>query len=112
MREIELGWAHVLQVWWAYFWRGLVYMLLPAFSIGTAIGFFLGVNNVPLEPHAWKIQTVGGVIGLLVGIWLTKVILSKTYSGFRIALIAVPEPTTAVQQGAQAEGPASGGASA
>lgn len=108
MNELEVTWARTIQVWWAFFWRGIVYVMVPAFVLGAGIGIALAVNKIPLEPHAWKIKSAGGAFGLFVGIWLTKLILSKTYSGFRIALVALPEVAVQVQQEAQADGPASG----
>lgn len=91
MNELDVTWSRTMQVWWAFFWRSIVYVMLPAFLLGAVVGVVLVVNKVPLEPHAWKLQMAGGAIGLFVGVWLTRVILRKTYSGFRIALVAVPE---------------------
>ncbi|MEC9407229.1 MAG: hypothetical protein VX549_08135 [Pseudomonadota bacterium] len=105
MNELDVTWGRTMQVWWAFFWRGIVYVMLPAFFLGAVVGVVLAVNKVPLEPHAWKLQMVGGAMGLFVGIWLTRVILRKTYSGFRIALVAVPEIEAAAQPSAPADVP-------
>jgi hypothetical protein len=105
VKELDVTWSRTMQVWWAFFWRGIVYIMLPAFLLGAVVGVVLAVNKVPIEPHAWKLQMIGGAIGLFVGIWLTRVILSKTYSGFRIALVAVSEIETAAQHGAPADVP-------
>lgn len=90
MTELEVTWPRVLQVWWAYFWRGLVYILLPSLFIGAMAGIFMAFNKIPIEAHTGKLQLVGAVIGFLGGIWITRAILGVTYSGFRIALVATP----------------------
>jgi hypothetical protein len=109
MKELEVTWARTMQVWWAFFWRSVVYIMVPAFFLGAIVGTVLAVRDVPLEPHAWKLQLAGGAIGLFVGIWLIRVILSKTYSGFRIALVAVPEAGPSARPAAFADGTTSGG---
>lgn len=64
-------------------------MMFPAFLFGIVLGFVLMANKIPFEPHKWKIQLFGAVFGLFVGVW-ARVILRKTYSDFRLALIPVP----------------------
>ena len=94
MKELEVQWSHVLQVWWAFAWRGFVYAMLPCFVLGLMAGVFFAVRKIPIEPHMWKLQLLGFAIGLGMGIYVIRIVLTKTFSGFRIALIAVPPPGT------------------
>lgn len=105
MNEIEVTWHRVLQIWWAWLWRNLLYVMLPAGLLGAVVGIVFAVNKIPLEPNAWKIQIASAAIGIPVSIWLLQEILKKNYSGFRIALIEIPESQPAVQQSAKAEPP-------
>ncbi len=90
MRELELTWGRILQIWWASLWRNLAYVMLPAAVAGFLFGFVLAINKIPVENHMGKMQLIFALYGLAAGIWITRIILGKTYGGFRIALVAVP----------------------
>lgn len=91
MQELPATWPRVMEIWWGLFWRSLVFILLPSFLFGAVLGVVFALNKIEIQTHLWKIQFVFGVFGLLVGIWLIKIMLGKTYSGFRIALLPASE---------------------
>lgn len=109
MKELQVTWVRAIEVWWAMCWRGIVYAMLPAFLLGAVAGIVLAVNKIPIEPHERKLQLAGAAIGVFAGIWIVKVILNKTYSGFRIVLVKTPAAEMAVEKdasaGAHSEGP-------
>lgn len=101
MRELEVTWGRAVQVWWAYLWRSFLYAILPCVVVGGVIGAVMALNKVPVEQHLWELRLVGFLIATPMAIWVTKVLLSKTFSGFRIALIEVNSVNA--QQSAQAD---------
>ena len=106
--ELDVTWLRAVQVWWALFWRSLAYTVVPAGLFGGIVGAVLAVNKIPAEPHLWKVQVVCGVAGIFIGIWITKIILSKGYPGFRIALVAAGEADNRILPSGQAADPNSG----
>lgn len=93
MKEVEVTWGRVAQVWWALAWRGVLYAVVPSLIVGFVAGIYMALNNIPIAPNEWKIRLLGAFIGIGVGIWVTKIILTKSFNTFRIALIA-PEAAT------------------
>ena len=94
MTELEVTWEKALVVWWALTWRTLVFILPTAFIIGGIIGFIMSALNIPVRSNAIYLNIVGMVLGTVMSIWIIKIILSKTYSSFRIALIKVHSKET------------------
>ena len=90
MREVEfveLTWLRTLKVWWSLLWRNLLFSTLAAASIGSILGFFMGL--IKINPQIVKIVTIffGYISLLIVSIMVTRSVLNKDYSDFRIALI-------------------------
>jgi len=97
MEEIKFlkpTWAITLKVWWSLVWRSCLYGGLAGGIFG---GLFGGIAGGMLAPvlgldvrKSAEIfgQIFGGLAGLLIGIWVIKIVLSKEYKDFKIALIA------------------------
>src|SRR5262249_4733240 len=92
MIELDVTWPRLLQIWWALFWRWWLYALLPAIFIGLAVGAIASLSKLAAATTSWIIQVTGVGVGFFSGIWAMKTILNKTFTRFRIALIALPEP--------------------
>lgn len=91
MKELEVTWLRTVKVWWSLTWRIVIYGMLfgivirlPLGLITTALGIEEALANI-------IIQNTMTVMALLIGIWVTKVILRKTYSDFRIVLVPSDE---------------------
>ena len=87
LQELKVTWLRAATVWWAFVWRSLL--------IGFGIGFVAALL-VPL----FGMQAGGGWFTLLlylllipIGIWLFRLIMTKPFNGFRIALVPVIETT-------------------
>lgn len=87
MQDFEPTWGRVLSVWWLVFWRGL----LGAAALGGVAGFIIGfvgaMIGVSMELISSVSLALGGIIGLLWSIMVTRMALRKQYGGFRIALV-------------------------
>jgi hypothetical protein len=93
--ELAVTWQRVLRVWWALAWRSFLAIPLGG-ALGCVVGFVMGflgpLMHVDQGHVMFAIQLVtipmGLAIGLLVGLWATRAVLRKSFSEFRIALIA------------------------
>lgn len=94
MQELEITWERALHVWWAFFWRCIAYVLPGSLVLGVAIAVIASLFNIDLEHYAWTLNALGFVVGFFVSWWVLKNILGKSFSGFRIALIASPSAST------------------
>lgn len=89
MQELEITFSHVLQIWWAYTWRVVLYGVLFGAEIGLLVGctgFAFGYDNDDLMLLC---QIFGSLISIPISIWVISKILNKKFSSFRIALISV-----------------------
>lgn len=87
MKFVEVTWKRALKVWWSLMWRGLLFGFLGGAIVGFILGFIMGIARV--DPNTIKAvcQIAGYIVSLLIGIAVTKIVLKKRYSDFRIALI-------------------------
>ena len=111
MKELEPTWGRTLQVWWSLTWRAVVWVLPVTFFTGAILGAVMAFNHVSVKAHLWEFRIVGGAMGVAIGIWVLKGILSKEFSGFRIALIEVThgaDAHTCVQANVPAPGEPAG----
>jgi ABC-type antimicrobial peptide transport system permease subunit len=81
MQEVELTWGRAIKVWWSLAWRGLLFGGLAGFVAGMIVGVLGG------EPIHGSLA--GFVMGIPIGMWVVKIILAKSFSDFRLALIPI-----------------------
>lgn len=89
MQEVELTFGRAAQVWWAWFWRAILFGMLFGFALGFTVGLiahFIGLNPQQTTPF---ILISGMIIGVLTSIWAQAKVLKKTFSTFRVALIQI-----------------------
>jgi hypothetical protein len=86
MEEVEITIKRVIQIWWAWQWRLLVFLFLFGLILSVILGVILGVTG-----HKDASSVVGALVGLAIvfpiSIWTFKTALHKKYSGYSIALI-------------------------
>jgi hypothetical protein len=90
MEEGEITIKRVIQIWWAWQWRFLVFICLFGLILSVILGVILAVTG-----HKDASFVVGALAGLAIvfptSIWTLKTTLHKKYSGYSIALIKQSE---------------------
>lgn len=84
---VEITWMRAVKVWWSLVWRGILFGFLGGAGIGFILGLIMGL--IKADPQTIKTTCViaGYIISIPIGIAVTKAVLKKRYSGFKIALI-------------------------
>lgn len=84
-------WGQATKVWWSFIWRSLLY----SFIAGAVLGFIIGAVGGLLGAAERTISILGTAVGALVSIpisiWVVRTILRKSWTGFRVAVIASAE---------------------
>lgn len=87
MEKLEVTWGNALLVWWSFVWRATVFGAVAGFVAGAALGVVAALTG-----HADSAELWGGIAGYIVALpislWCMKIILSKSYENFEVALIA------------------------
>lgn len=97
MMELEITPKLALEIWWAYFWRAILFCLLAGGIAGGIVGFIIGVIYSKTPDVAMTyVHAYGKFIGYLVSVPVSAmafkfVLLKKKFKGFRIALIKSDE---------------------
>jgi len=91
VKFVEVTWKRALRVWWSFVWRGILFGFLGGAVVGFILGFIMGGLGVDSNTIRTVCQISGGVVGFPIGIVVTKIVLKKKYSDFRIALIGDPK---------------------
>ena len=90
MQELEITGRRVLSIWWLLTWRGTAGILLIAAIAGVVIvvvGGTLGLR----EYATVAAHSVGALAGLVWGICVLHMALTKRYFDFRIAFLPVED---------------------
>ena len=85
---VEVTWERALRVWWSLICRGLFFGFLAIATVGLILGFILELVRLESEIIRVSCLIAGYLICVPVGIAVTKSILNKHYSDFKIALIS------------------------
>lgn len=91
MEELEVTWFRVIKVWWSLTWRIVIYGMIFGIVVSLPLGLAttaLGLDEALANHVTRNIPTLAA---LLLGIWVTRVVLRKTYSDFRIVLVPSDE---------------------
>lgn len=84
---VEVTWKRALKVWWSLMWRGLLFGFLAGAALGMLTGVILAMAGATSETVMLVGRIEGVMVGVLVGIAVTKHVLGKRFSEFRIALV-------------------------
>jgi len=93
MQELELTWDQVVRIWWAAFWRWLIWANL---FVGAVLGtiaivlWAMGIRFVPLSP--W-VTTAAYILAIPPGFMALRLAIKAPYRGFRIVIVAPAEGT-------------------
>jgi hypothetical protein len=93
MHEYPITWPRVIRVWWSFFWRMSLLSLAFGFilvAIGVVIALFsdLSTDQARSIDQSYWLQVVLFILGGAVSLIAMKLVLSKRWVEFRIALIA------------------------
>ena len=84
---VQVTWARAIKVWWSLMWRGLLFGALAGGVVGAILGAILTISGVDLRTIRMIGQIAGMILGIPVGVAVTKFVLTKRFSDFTIALI-------------------------
>jgi len=62
-KQLLINWKKTIEVWWSFFWRTFIYVLLLGAFLGTFAGVFALVSGAPDK---------GGLYGAVVG-WIASI---------------------------------------
>jgi len=83
----SLTWTRVLKVWWALTWRMVLFCFAGGFIMGFIVGLLMVILKMDRQTTMVACQIAGMIISMPIGLYVTKIILQKEFSDFRIALI-------------------------
>ena len=86
MEELEVTWNRAIRIWWSLAWRGLLFGVIAGAIVGFIVGVAMGALGRPEEGGIYG-QVAGMIAGIPVGMWVVKVVLSKEFRHYRIALV-------------------------
>lgn len=84
---VQVTWMRAFKVWWSLLWRGLLFSFLAVAGVGLVLGFILELVNADPEIIKTVCITAGYIVCVPIGITVTKSVLKRHYSDFKIALI-------------------------
>lgn len=86
MDKLDITWGRAVKIWWAFFWRGILYTFLITFPVGIVIGVVAAMLDVVehVKPYA---SLIGMIMSVPIGIWIVRIVFSKQFSDFRIVLV-------------------------
>ena len=95
MGELEITWGRVLKVWWLIVWRytigGLILTIVGGLIAGSVMALIgSSFSNAPRQ-LAGALGGISIVISSLIwSVFVVRMALRKSYSEFRLALLAKP----------------------
>lgn len=97
MEEVSVTWMHAARVWWSFFWRMMLWTMPSAVAVGFVVGIAFAITGTPIEPYEILMQLIGGLIGVFFSVLAMKVVLSKRFNGYRLALVKIDDNTDSEQ---------------
>jgi uncharacterized membrane protein YjjP (DUF1212 family) len=83
----EFTGKHVMSIWWALLWRGVVYGIPIGFILGAIVGVVVAALGRPD-----LVDFVGAMLGTIiyvpVSFLITMIVLKKRYGSFSIRLMS------------------------
>ena len=91
MEKLEVTWLLATKVWWSFIWRASLFSIVT----GLLLAVVLGVITVSLGYTADDVRLyntlIGGLLGIGISIWVMKMILSKKFKGYSLAILKEPD---------------------
>ena len=88
--SLDVTWGRAARVWWSLIWRGALFGGIGGGLVGFLIGFIMGAAGATRQSIATLTFWAGLAVAVPVGIWVVRHVLKKSWSDFRIALVAKP----------------------
>ena len=89
--ELEVTWGRALRVWWAFFWRnlvGIVIAVLLSAVIGALLNVVLSAAGVAPETVSRVAMPFGVMLGIAASVVPIKLILGRGFGDFRLVLVS------------------------
>ncbi len=87
INEIDVTWGRAAKVWWSLLWRSILFAGVAGFVVGVIVGIVGAIAGASREAVSVVSAFAGLGLGVPIGIWVVKLILSKNFSDFRVALV-------------------------
>lgn len=87
--ELEITWERTLRIWWAFFWRSMIAMVVAmgcGYVMGFIVGFVLALLGASKELIVLVVTPLGFMIGACISVFPLKMILGKNFGEFRLVL--------------------------
>jgi hypothetical protein len=88
VKIVEVTWERAFKVWWSLMWRGMLFGFLGGFVISFVLGSVMTIAGLSPETIQGVCRIAGAIVGIPIGIAVTKIVLKKKYSDFKVALIS------------------------
>lgn len=93
--ELEITWKRVIKIWWAFFWRNILIVILSTiagFIIGFSLSFAGRLFGSPEGTVSLFRQVLSIAVGLALSLLPVKWILGKDFGEFRLVLLHKEQP--------------------
>lgn len=87
MEEIKVTWKYAAKVWWSWSWRATLWVIPITIVASVVSVFIMALAGISTESYQIYLEFIGVFIVLFFGIYTMKVILTKNFNGYRIALV-------------------------
>ena len=87
-RGLDATWDRAAKIWWSLMWRTIVFGMPAGLVAGVLVGKIGGAVGVNTQTIALLGALAGVVVAIPVGIWVVHTVLRKSWSDFRIILMA------------------------
>ena len=84
---VQITWLRVLKVWWSLYWRWTLLHFLTLSVIGLSLTLIMTLIGGSLLAIKDMLIIMGSITYIPIGIAVTKIVLRKKYSDFKLALI-------------------------
>ena len=88
--ELEITWIRAIRIWWAYFWRAILFLILATTINGILSALLLPLLikiGLPKEVAPLLIIPPGLLLAVILSTIPMKLILGKDFGEFRLVLI-------------------------
>ncbi len=100
MKEIPVTWLIATHIWWSLLWRTVLIGVISAVVVGGILGGVLSVLGMSDKIGTYA-QIAGYLVGIPVGIYVVKKILTMQFRRYRIALL--PSQEAILEQAVRSE---------
>jgi len=85
--------GHALRVWWAFYWRVMLFGSVIAFVISLLLGITGPAAGLPQPLILLAARVEGLVVTFIVALFVMQRVLRKNFQRFRIGLVSHASPS-------------------